>query len=646
MSSQTVTSSDISSTSSVKGQSSPSMLPSSTLKTSSSSISPTSSVNGIVYIPSSGNIFTFLPGSTAKIVWTFDDSISSIFYRSWEFTSTNATLGSVVLAGINRDGSPTILVSFPVIAVEKPSTLILQNVDHRYDGKYRFTVTASTASSLSEVVVFVAEKPTVTLDCSSPVTLNEGDNFTCLCRGDGGNPPANVSWFKNGVKITDVGIERQTLNISNISRTDNGTYKCEATSYPHQNYTDEKSCQVIVFFKPANVVIKFSKSPGVIYEPLTIMSSQTVTSSDISPTSSVKGQSLSSMLPSSTLKTSSSSISPTSSVKGIVYPPSSGNIFTFLPGSTAKIVWRFDDSISSIFYRSWEFTSTNATLGSVVLARIIRDDSPTILVSFPVIAVEKPSTLILQNLDRRYDGKYRFTVTASTASSLSEVVVFVAEKPTVTLNCSSPVTLNEGDNFTCLCRGEGGNPPANVTWFKNGVKITDVGIERQTLNISNISRTDNATYKCEATSYPHQNYTDEKSCQVIVFSKPSNVVIKFSKSPGPSLSSMLPSTTLKTSSSSISLTSSVRGQSSSIMLPSISSTIKTSSLSISPTPSVKGNTATRHDVLLCTSTNGITAIFIANSKMDVFLGITRYEERRRSQVFDEYQNHWLVIYNA
>ena len=87
------------------------------------------------------------------------------------------------------------------------------------------------------------------------------------------------------------------------------------------------------------------------------------------------------------------------------------------------------------------------------------------------------------------------------------------------MNCSSRVKLNEGDNFTCLCRGEGGNPPANVTWFKDGVKLTDVGTENQTLNIWNAGRKDNRTYKCEVTSYSHENYTDEESIEVIVFSK-------------------------------------------------------------------------------------------------------------------------------
>ena len=89
-------------------------------------------------------------------------------------------------------------------------------------------------------------------------------------------------------------------------------------------------------------------------------------------------------------------------------------------------------------------------------------------------------------------------------------------KPKVTLNCSSPVTLNEGDNFTCLCRGERGNPPADVTWYKNGVKFTDVGTENQTLNLLSVGGTDSGTYKCVATSYPHKNYSDEKSYKVLV----------------------------------------------------------------------------------------------------------------------------------
>ena len=96
-------------------------------------------------------------------------------------------------------------------------------------------------------------KPFVTLKCSSPVTLNEGENFSCQCKGEGGNPSANVTWFKDGVKFGDVGTEKQTLNLFHVGKADSGTYKCVATSYPHENYTDEKFIQVVIFCKYINV---------------------------------------------------------------------------------------------------------------------------------------------------------------------------------------------------------------------------------------------------------------------------------------------------------------------------------------------------------------------------------------------------------
>ena len=87
------------------------------------------------------------------------------------------------------------------------------------------------------------------------------------------------------------------------------------------------------------------------------------------------------------------------------------------------------------------------------------------------------------------------------------------------LNCSSPVTLLENENFTCLCRSKGGNPPANVTWYKDGVEISDVGTVRRTLSLLNVGRPNLGTYKCVATSFPHKSYTEEKSIQVIVLRK-------------------------------------------------------------------------------------------------------------------------------
>jgi hypothetical protein len=94
---------------------------------------------------------------------------------------------------------------------------------------------------------------------------------------------------------------------------------------------------------------------------------------------------------------------------------------------------------------------------------------------------------------------------------------FISVAPTVTINCSSSITLYEGDNFTCVCRGEGGNPPADVTWYKDGVQIGGTGKEEQTLTLSNVDGTDTGTYKCVAQSYTHAT-PDEKSIEDLLVS--------------------------------------------------------------------------------------------------------------------------------
>ena len=74
--------------------------------------------------------------------------------------------------------------------------------------------------------------PIITVNCSSPTIVVEGDNFTCECKGTYGNPLANVTWYNSDGQIVAVGkkIEEATLVLSNVDKNDNGTYTCEAKS--------------------------------------------------------------------------------------------------------------------------------------------------------------------------------------------------------------------------------------------------------------------------------------------------------------------------------------------------------------------------------------------------------------------------------
>jgi hypothetical protein len=63
----------------------------------------------------------------------------------------------------------------------------------------------------------------------------------------GGNPPANVTWYKDGVQIIETKKENNTLTLSNVNGRASGTYTCVARS--HTILTDEKSIEIIVYCK-------------------------------------------------------------------------------------------------------------------------------------------------------------------------------------------------------------------------------------------------------------------------------------------------------------------------------------------------------------------------------------------------------------
>ncbi len=83
------------------------------------------------------------------------------------------------------------------------------------------------------------------------------------------------------------------------------------------------------------------------------------------------------------------------------------------------------------------------------------------------------------------------------------------------VNCSNPITVDKGGDVICVCKGEGGNPPANVTWCsKDGGHISGTTKEEATLTLRNINRTDSGTYTCVAQS--HDFAKNETSIKIIV----------------------------------------------------------------------------------------------------------------------------------
>ena len=113
---------------------------------------------------------------------------------------------------------------------------------------------------------------------------------------------------------------------------------------------------------------------------------------------------------------------------GQITSPLDGTNLTFLPGSTAKIQWKFGNDINTVQARIWYFTGSDGS--ESVIARIVDDDPPREIPNntLPGVTIEKPATLVLNNVDKRYNGKYRFHLLATGVGGNFRVVVFIAGK--------------------------------------------------------------------------------------------------------------------------------------------------------------------------------------------------------------------------
>jgi hypothetical protein len=62
----------------------------------------------------------------------------------------------------------------------------------------------------------------------------------------GGNPPADVTWYKDGVQTGGTKKENNTLTLKNVDETASGIYTCLARSYPDPEYEDNETIVVRV----------------------------------------------------------------------------------------------------------------------------------------------------------------------------------------------------------------------------------------------------------------------------------------------------------------------------------------------------------------------------------------------------------------
>lgn len=86
--------------------------------------------------------------------------------------------------------------------------------------------------------------------------MDEGNNFTCVCRGEGKIPAnINVTWYKENTQIEKVEKERQKLVLQNVTEADSGKYYCVAEGH---NGRGDRSIEVTVYRKYDKLILQYS----------------------------------------------------------------------------------------------------------------------------------------------------------------------------------------------------------------------------------------------------------------------------------------------------------------------------------------------------------------------------------------------------
>uniref|UniRef100_H3A674 Ig-like domain-containing protein n=1 Tax=Latimeria chalumnae TaxID=7897 RepID=H3A674_LATCH len=141
----------------------------------------------------------------------------------------DAQEGNDITLSCSSDGDPAATYTWIKKNFEEgsESTLYLKNVTSKDSGDYYCRagneLGRKDSSKISINITYAPRNTVVLLDS---ITV-KGDNVTLACKTDS-NPPAEITWYKNGIQYTESA--DRTLQLYNISIQDSDNYSCVATN--------------------------------------------------------------------------------------------------------------------------------------------------------------------------------------------------------------------------------------------------------------------------------------------------------------------------------------------------------------------------------------------------------------------------------
>ncbi|KAJ8969698.1 hypothetical protein NQ317_004131 [Molorchus minor] len=294
-------------------------------------------------------------------------------------------------------------------------------------------------------------------------TIRRGQTVELVCRSRGGNPPAQLIWYKNGEQIRmayrTAGRVSENVYTFTADASDNkARYKCEASNIMSKQPL-KAEIDLTVLFSPSHVTIS-GPTEARVGDPVPL----TCTTANSNPPAEIKWMVAGRQVRNATSRTI---VSPeggwitTSNITAVVEPNKHPPSQPFIHGYTE------DSHMPAGTVQKISCTSS----GGNPLATITwyKNDKK---IHSTVKSTDKSVTAEITILTNVTDNQARYRCEA--ANSATEIPLFetITMIPPEHLNIrQEPKELKPNEEATLTCDSSSSNPPAKLSWWREGIPV-------------------------------------------------------------------------------------------------------------------------------------------------------------------------------
>ncbi|XP_023226678.1 synaptogenesis protein syg-2-like [Centruroides sculpturatus] len=379
------------------------------------------------------------------------------------------------------------------------------------------------------VVKYPPESPSI-LGYEELSALKQGDLQRLICVVLGGNPPANLKWYRGDreisapVSISGSGVSSEL--VFRVDASDNGiSYTCKAFS-PAISQPLETSVTLTVYFPSEKVLL--SVDPQIPKEGQTVtLVCQTGSGNPKPVITLLRNNKIEEEYYEEIHNASHGGLAVKSRIVFVARPSDDGARFicrtksdVFPDTVEAQIILRilYKPKFSSIVQKrdlmegdSIEINLTAVGNPDVISYKWYKEGAPV-----PVESSEDKSTknskeirlrvtslgpVLYIKSASRYDSSIYTCEASNEEGSSNATVILNVRYPAVIINISASIEVKEGDNVKLECNFDGNPLPEDtISWKKDGIRFTKYSIEgkKSYLIRENITRTEAGEYYCIA----------------------------------------------------------------------------------------------------------------------------------------------------